>query len=408
MKAIILAAGMGSRLGSKADGRPKALLRIGDRALIQHQLEALSSEGVGPVAVVIGHGGDQIRTVLHDAVEYVVNEQHAETNSLFSLWLAREWLDGDILLLNSDLLFHPEILRRVLATPGSALAYDSTSHHGGEQTKVGLIGRRVIDLGKDFPATGARGENLGLIKLNAEAAQLLRKRAEAIIEKGDVKVWVTEAVRSILAEVEVTGVNVAGLPWAEVDFPYDLEQARKVVWPAIEAARSPWRRIWRKLRWAAWLLLAIAFVAVVTLLSSLFGPASVDWETLAPRDGVVARIQRAEKGPQKWWLVAPNDTLTFEAEGGVLTRLEARGLLMRGSTDTAVFALGILVDGAPYAYQTDRAPIDTEALASGGAVVSERDRKTFTLAPGQHRLGVTFLAGNVTAVLVRVRQPEEK
>lgn len=408
MKAIILAAGMGSRLGAKAEGRPKALLRIGNRPLIQHQLEALSSEGIGPVVVVVGHAADQIKTVLHDAVEYVVNDNHAETNSLYSLWLARNWLDGDTVLLNSDLLFHPEILRRVLATPGSALAYDSTSHHGGEQTKVGLVGQRVVDLGKDFPATGARGENLGLIKLNAEAAQALRARAEAIVANGDVKVWVTEAVRSILAEVEVTAVNVAGLPWAEVDFPYDLEQARKVVWPAIEASASPWRRAWRRLRWFVWALMAVTLVATVVFLSSMFGPTSIDWETLTPATGAVSKIQRADKGPQKWWLVLPNDTLNFDAEGGAIIRLEARAVMPRGPADTAAFALGIMVDGVPYAFQTDRAPVDRKIIATGKTVVSERDRKTFMLSPGPHKLGITYLAGNAMGVLVRVRQPEEK
>ncbi len=180
MKAIILAAGLGSRLGAKANGQPKALQRVGHRSLIEHQLESLSAEGVGPVAVVIGHGGDQIRTVLGDSVEYVVNEHPSETNSLYSLCLAREWLKKDVLILNCDVLFHPEVLKRLLRAEGNALAYDSTSHSGAEQTKVGLRGSRVVDLGKDFPETGARGENLGIVKLDPAGCLALKGKAEAI------------------------------------------------------------------------------------------------------------------------------------------------------------------------------------------------------------------------------------
>src|SRR5262245_6712280 len=130
MRAIILAAGLGSRLGSKGNGQPKALLRIGDGSIIEHQLEMLSSEGVGPIIVVVGHGADEVRKVLGESVEYVVNERPGETNSLYSLWLAREWLKGDVVLLNSDLLFDPSILKNLLATEGNALAYDSLSLNG--------------------------------------------------------------------------------------------------------------------------------------------------------------------------------------------------------------------------------------------------------------------------------------
>ena len=405
MKAIILAAGLGSRLGEKAKGRPKALQRVGGRALIEHQLEALSAEGVGPVVVVVGHAEDQIRTVLGESVEYVVNDRPDETNSLFSLWLARNWLEGDVLILNSDLLFHPEILKRLLKQPGSALAFDSGSHAGAEQTKVGLSGSRVTDLGKDFPETGARGENLGLIKLDRRGTEFLLKRAEAIIAQGGERTWVTEAVRSVLAEVEVTGVNMAGLPWVEIDFPYDLDMARRQVWPEIQRSLHPARSWVRKGRLPLGAAAVLGFAALIWGGSAQLGPASVDWESLVPTEGAAVDLQRLDRGSQRWWRVARGESATVAIQGNLPLRVEARPLLIDDAQTDAAYVLELTLNGEIFHYEANRGAPDGD-VSLDEARVGERDRDTYEVPPGRHELKVTLLAGAADAVLVRIRQPD--
>lgn len=404
MKAVILAAGLGSRLGEKAKGRPKALQKVGGRTLVEHQLEALSAEGVGPVVVVVGHAEDQIRAVLGESVEYVVNPRPDETNSLYSLWLAREWLEGDLLVLNSDLLFHPDILKRLLKQAGSALAFDSGSHGGAEQTKVGLSGKRVTDLGKDFPETGARGENLGLIKLDAVGTAALRMRAEAIIANGGEQTWVTEAVRSVLAEVEVTGVNMAGLPWVEIDFPYDLDTARRQVWPAIERSLRPIRRGLRKLRVPMAAAAMAGFTFAVWGASAQVGPASIDWESLEPTQGEPVPLQRLERGPQRWWKVDPGASIDVPVRGGLPVRLEARPILVGDPDHDAAYVLELMLDGEIFRYEANRGAGD-ERVTMEGQQVGERDRDEYEIPEGDHVLQVKLLAGEPEAVLVRVRQP---
>ncbi|MBW3553214.1 MAG: phosphocholine cytidylyltransferase family protein [Gemmatimonadetes bacterium] len=412
MRAIILAAGLGSRLGSKSKGRPKALIKVGGKTLIEHQLEALSSEGIGPVVVVVGHGADQVRETLGEAVEYVENPRPGETNSLYSLWLGREWLEGDVLLLNSDLLFHPQILKKLLASEGSALAYDSMSVTGAEGTKVGLQRGRVTDLGKDLPETGARGENLGLIKLDPNGAAALRRRAEAIIAAGDEKSWVTEAVRSILSEVEVEGVNVAGIPWVEIDFPFDLDRARRAVWPAIQKSLHPRQLAWRRARVAALAVVPLMLSAGAWTLSERMGPASVDWETLAPQNGLVIRVQKPEGGSRRWWVLRPGEMLEVEADGATPTRLEIRPVL-GSSEDTASFVIAGMLDGEPFRYEAKRSQHDPDVrlpadprLDGIPSLLGERERENYMLPEGRHRLQIQYLVGTATAVLVRVRQPE--
>lgn len=412
MKAIILAAGLGSRLGAKSNGRPKALIKVGGKTLIEHQLEALASEGVGPVVVVVGHGADRVRDALGESVEYVENPRPSETNSLYSLWLAREWLEGDVLLLNSDLLFHPHVLKRLLTVRGSALAYDSLSMPGAEGTKVGLKRGRVTDLGKDLPETGARGENLGLIKLDAQGAATLRQRAEAIIAAGDEKSWVTEAVRSILAEVEMEGVNVAGLPWVEIDFPFDLDRARRSVWPEIQKSQNPRAVAWRRLRRAGVIAIPLLLAGGAWTASGAMGPGSVDWETAPPRNGVMVRVLKDDGGSQRWWLLRSGDRVELDVDGAATTRLEMRPVLELAA-DTGRYVIALTLNGEPFRFTAEKSEYDPDrrlALDPGledlPVLLGERDREKYTLPRGEHRLGIEYLAGTPRAVLVRLRQPD--
>ena len=283
MQAVILAAGVGSRLGQLSNGQPKCLINIGGRALIRHQLEALADNGVGQVLMVLGYEAETVRRVVGDRAEYIVNDRYADTNSLYSLWLARDWIKGPFLLLNSDLFFHPDILSRALEEEGNILAYDSTASRGREQTKVAIRERRIVDLGKDLPAGSARGESLGLLRFDADGAQALLAQADALIKAGNEKAWVTEAVRNCCSLVRIYGLNVAGLPWVEVDFPHDLEEARREVWPAIWKGR--WKRLvyLRRTRWAVVGLAALALALAGWHASSQVGPASIDWASVTPK-----------------------------------------------------------------------------------------------------------------------------
>lgn len=404
MQAVILAGGVGSRLEKLTDGKPKCLVEIGGRPLILHQLEALSDHGVGPVLMVVGYNHEAIREIVGRRVEYLVNERYRETNSLYSLWLAREWLTKPFVLLNSDLFFDPEILARLLEDPGNVLAYDSTSSRGREQTKVAIRGRKVLDLGKDLPPASARGESLGLLKFEADGAKAMLEVAAHLVQEGHEQAWVIEATRAVCKMVPLYGTNVAGLRWTEVDFPHDLEEARSEVWPAIWRGR--WRKAvyWKRTRWLAAGLGALVLAVGGWFASTRVGPASVDWENVAPLDAPTVALT-LPSGPQRWWLVAQNDSLAAKVEGGTLLRLEFRLLMSPERAEIGRYVVAVSVDGAPHDWDAFRATPDSEAVLSG-AVIGDRDRLEFTLPPGQHVVRVGLLAGHGDGLLVRIRRPE--
>ncbi len=404
MQAVILAGGVGSRLESLTKGKPKCLVEIGGRPLIQHQLEALADHGVGPVLVVVGYKHELIRDVVGARAEYLLNERYRETNSLYSLWLAREWVHGPFVLLNSDLFFDPEILSRLLEEAGNVLAYDSTSSRGREQTKVAIKERRVVDLGKDLPPGIARGESLGLLKFEPDGVQTLFEAAQALIGQGENKAWVIEATRAVCKTVPIYGVNIAGLPWAEVDFPYDLEQARREVWPAIWRGR--WRRLvyWKRTRWIAAGLVALALTVTGWYASTRVGPASLDWENVAPLDAPQVSLTLPD-GRQRWWLVNRGDSIAAPVPGGAPLRIEFRLLMAPQTTDTGRYVVAVSLDNQPHDWDAFTATPDSSAVFPG-AIVGDRDRMEFTLPPGEHVVRVSLLAGHGNRMLLRIRRPE--
>jgi choline kinase len=232
MEALILAAGEGSRLEVDV---PKCLVDVGGQPLLIHQLDALEEVGADEITVVVGHEHEQVREVADKRARMVVNERYAQTNSLYSFWLARHRVPDDLLLLNSDVLFPTALVHRLLTVRGSALAYDSSSGDDEEHMKVRLSWGRLRGMSKAMPQTDTDGENVGILRLAASEAEAAFAAAEGLVREGCVDDWVGAAISEVARRHVITCLDVADLPWVEIDFPEDLALARDEVWPAIAA-----------------------------------------------------------------------------------------------------------------------------------------------------------------------------
>jgi choline kinase len=404
MQAVILAGGVGSRLRSLSGGKPKCLVEVGGRPLILHQLETLADHGVGPVLVVLGYQADVVKAAIGERADTVVNEKYEDTNSLYSLWLAREWVKGPFVLLNCDLFFDPDILDLLLEEEGNVLAYDSTSSRGREQTKVAIKQRRLIDIGKDLPAGSARGESLGLLKFDAEGATSMMQIADFLIRDGHEKAWVIEATRAVCQMVPIYGVNVAGSPWTEIDFPYDLDVARREVWPKIWRGRWRQQIYWKRTRWAALAALLTVFALTGWVASEYVGPASVDWETVPPTTGVPVRLERRGR-PQRWWSVQVGERAAAVMTGPKAA-VEVRLVIPDGAPDSLRYVVELTLDDRVIDWQALTATLDTTAHVDGTRV-GDKDRLELSLPAEPHRLGVRLTDGHGSRMLVRLRQPDE-
>ena len=239
MKAIILAAGKGTRLDGKAI-KPKCLVEIGGSTLLQRQIEALRDVNIRNIVVVVGFGADSIRTACDSEISFVENKRFAETSSLYSLWLAREHLADGFVVLNSDVLVHPELLSDLLESshPDALLLSkieDQSAPLGDEEMKVKLRGDLVIDISKQMDPLDADGENVGIVKFSATGAKLLAGYMNELIAAGAVKDWAPRAFLEFARHHPLHALSTRGLPWIEIDFPEDYQRAVTEVYPQIES-----------------------------------------------------------------------------------------------------------------------------------------------------------------------------
>ncbi len=244
MKAVILAAGRNVRLRSITE-KPKTLLRVGKYSLLDRIALACKSMGISRVVLVVGYKADSVEEHIAEnpevygslSIKTIYNPEYERTNNIFSLWLARREMGEPFILFNSDVLFHEEILARLIrCDPPSALAVDDVKQLGHEEMKVVMNeGRLITDISKEIDPQEAHGEYIGIAKFfDPNVAREVTSRLEDLISSGRTDVFYEESFRLLsVEEPTLYGVSTGGLPWIEVDTPHDYERALKEVYPKI-------------------------------------------------------------------------------------------------------------------------------------------------------------------------------
>ena len=239
MKAIILAAGKGTRLNG-VDLKPKCLFEVGGETLLARQISSLRELHVNDIVIVLGFEAERIRRLYEHTATFVINSRFEETSSLYSLWLAREHLLDGFVVLNCDVLFHPELLGRLLSSPfPDALLVDLVDKHnnhlGDEEMKVKISDGLVVDIRKDMDPSEADGENVGVVKFSASGARRLIEEMDALISRGQLRDWAPRAFREFATRFPLHAISTADYPWIEIDFPEDYRRAKEEVFPQINA-----------------------------------------------------------------------------------------------------------------------------------------------------------------------------
>jgi O-antigen/teichoic acid export membrane protein/choline kinase len=238
VRGIILAAGRGGRLRGVTGDHPKCLARVGTSTLLERQLAALRSCGVGAVTVVAGHRVSEVQRVAGSAVDIVENPRFASTNSLYSLWLARKRLTGGFVVLNCDVLFHTQLLVDLLTAryeDALLVAPRAASEcYSDEEMKVRIRSGCVVDIAKTISNSQADGENVGIAKFGADGARILIEELTASLAAGARREWLPAAFAAFSCRRALHAIDNRGLPWIEIDTPEDYWRACSDVLPAIE------------------------------------------------------------------------------------------------------------------------------------------------------------------------------
>ncbi len=235
---MILAAGIGSRLGNLTKDKPKCMLPIiGGKLLIDYQIEKLKEYGIHEkdIFVIGGYQFDVLRRYLSErGVNVIFNPKFKEWNNIYSFFLIKEIStianNDDFLLLNSDTLFHKDILRYLLSCPKfNCVVLDIYKKLGKEEMKVLVEGDKIAKFGKDIPESLAAGEYIGLAKFKKSKLSLLFDVINKLIKSGKTDIWYEIAFNYVLDRINVGYVDTQAKPWIEIDTVEDYEKAKEMV-----------------------------------------------------------------------------------------------------------------------------------------------------------------------------------
>ena len=234
MKAIILSAGQGSRLGQMTHERPKCLIPFAGRSLLDRQLDTLDANGVDEVVVVTGFRDDQIEASLArrsggPRVRTIFNPFYKVADNLGSLFVARHELAGDVLVWNGDTLVSDELMRRVIANrgqPGICVTIDRKAGYDDDDMKViAASDGRLRAIGKRITA-GVNAESIGLLAFRGDGAERFRSAIEKAMRTSEgTTIWYLRVIHHLAQNGEVWTYDISGEQWGEVDFPADLAGA---------------------------------------------------------------------------------------------------------------------------------------------------------------------------------------
>ncbi len=235
--AVILAAGASRRLNPYTLHTPKCLLEVAGKTLLDHQLHALEVCGVREVLLVVGYLREQVENHLtrHHwdlQVRLLDNPHYAETNTAYSLWLARWELSGrDFLYLNGDVLFEPRLTRRLLAAEQDCALAVETKTCGEEEVKVVVSDGQIRRIGKRLHPLACLGEFIGVGRFRGAIAESFLTALEALIAAGGENEYFEAALDTIAPYNALHLCDISDLPVIEIDFPEDLECARREIAP---------------------------------------------------------------------------------------------------------------------------------------------------------------------------------
>jgi len=238
MKAVILAAGIASRLRPLTDDTPKCLLKVGEKSILELTIDNIIANDIHDVIIVTGYLQEKIKNFVSNKypdlnVTYIYNEVYESTNNIYSLWLTKESLSGDeMLLMDSDIIFDKEIITKLLASEyESCLALKQHDVQDEEiKVKVNENGR-VLEIGKEVPLQDAIGESIGIEKFGAETlSQLFTIMDRKIVVEKNVNQFYEAAFQELADNgANIYTVDTTDYICMEIDTAADLEAARLIL-----------------------------------------------------------------------------------------------------------------------------------------------------------------------------------
>lgn len=237
MRAVILAAGVGSRLMPLTRNTPKSLLDLGaGYTLLERQLQALKEGGITDVTLVTGYKSEQIEAKIKDYsgfdLSVVFNPFYRLANNSASAWFGLKDLSETGIIINGDDLFKASVISDLLASGDEVtMVISKKQKYDDDDMKAVITGDAITDVGKDIAPERANAESVGIMQFKGPGLPRMQGYLDAIVRvEADLQLFYLEALRRMMREGHrVAYVECSPSDWAEVDFHPDLESMRRQV-----------------------------------------------------------------------------------------------------------------------------------------------------------------------------------
>jgi len=241
MKAIILAAGLGTRLEPITGGLPKCMVSVAGRPLVDRMLERIEQAGIRKAIVVTGHRADElVRHVkslpseLAQSAAFVHNERYSDWGNFYSLLCAEEATGGDSFVkLDADVVMDETLLPLLLAAEGpGVLAVDRRGPLADEEMKVRVDAAtgKLLELSKRVDPASAFGESLGVDRIDAELSPAVFAELRALIDDGETHEYYERAYERLIQNgAPFRCADVSSCQWYEIDNADDLRAAEQLL-----------------------------------------------------------------------------------------------------------------------------------------------------------------------------------
>ena len=226
MRAIILAAGRGSRLLPLTENIPKCLLPVGDSSVLSLQLDTLEQAGIDEAIVITGFMAGSVETEVAQRsgpmrVQTLFNPFYQVADNLASCWMAREFMRDDFVLINGDTLIEPSLAKRVVESPVNDIqvTIDKKPVYDSDDMKVSLNGTALTAIGKTLSPEETHGESIGFLRFMRNGPDMFREKLHQMVRTGDgVQAWFLSAIDALAkTDTPVDTYSIEGMTWAELD-----------------------------------------------------------------------------------------------------------------------------------------------------------------------------------------------
>lgn len=230
MKALILAAGKGSRLYPITKEIPKALVEINNIPIIFNQINCLYDCGINDITIVVGYKGDILSKRILDVfpnINIINNSNFDKTNNMYSAYLAKDYFNDDFIMMNSDVFFDMSVIKALVHDKQKNLIVTDINNYLDESMKIKVNDNKVTEISKLINKEEAYGTSIDVYKFSKKAGQFFFDKCTDYINKNELCLWSEVALNDILKEVEFIPCKIDGR-WYEIDNVDDLNNAQRI------------------------------------------------------------------------------------------------------------------------------------------------------------------------------------